>query len=214
MKKYFAGHNIAFAVMLGLAAVGVTLPVHGALQSVWNFDSGNTAGSPDQLYATLSGGSVQLQTGGQPAYNGTYRLVVDSGSAFQIALIVPGIANLQSLTTLSFWAAKNSASPTFSVSYTLNNGSPVPLGSVVTPGTSYAQYSYPLTGINLTGLTGLNTVILTMSVASGGSVNFDQVELTGVPEPTTVAGGIFGVGCVAMSGIRMIRRRSALAAKN
>jgi hypothetical protein len=114
------------------------------------------------------------------------------------------------LTALSFYARKdNTASVNFTTTFNIagSNPSSGTLTNTVTPTSTYLLYTMNLSALNLSGATSV-TFTTTVNGGNGNqAVFFDNVSLTGVPEPTTVAGAVFGVGLLAVSGIRIVRRQ-------
>jgi hypothetical protein len=211
LRRLFPSLAAAAAVLMFL---GITAPAAHAQQRLityFNFnDSNEVSDFPGEQTSTITqnnltpsfvAGTTLNRVAPDPA-GMALRLTFDNNGGgnpktFQFTVNTLGLTNL----SLSY-ATQSSVAVTQTLSYSTNGGTTftsagiVSMGNMVAPSMSPA----PFTKVTFTLPTGADnqaSVIFRITISSAATNHretndFDNIQLTGVPEPATVVGGLLG----------------------
>ncbi len=174
--------------------------VQGSINVTTPTTGGNNAGS------IASGGSYILET---PSNNG-HQL---AGSTFTISLNLSGAATITDI-QLAYICGSATLSPTSITWVVGGSGSSGTISTTTLSGTTWTAIDLSLTGVATTGTSiTITGTLVGGATGTGGTLGFDDVQVTAVPEPTNYALAGFGLMFVGVGAGRfyLARRRSASA---
>jgi len=206
-------------LILGLATLGAALTSQAGLIGLWTFDTAPGTGpfldnanpttnparssfydNSAQITTSIAVGSTGGTTVTDPrtSQSASSALTLDSGGAITIQITHGSLTGF----TLTYAAQKTGGSPTqggWSWSTTVNgtystvgvNNGSLPLGS----GSSWA-----INTVTFGTLDPSTTIFLRETISSGGTVAFDNIQVSAVPEPINYALGAFAF-CIVVVGV-------------
>lgn len=204
---------LAIAVIL-LAAATIASPAHGQTQRLvtyFNFnDLNETADLPgEQLTPTITqpffnltptfvtpGSTLNIATG-DPSTGTNFALrqtFNNNGGgnpkAFQFSVSTVGLTNL----SLSYDTRSSIALITQTLSYSTDGGTTFSIVGTFVPTTTFSTASFNLPAAVNNQTSVIFRIDLSGAGANKGEFNeFDNIQLKGIPEPSTVAGGLLAV---------------------
>ena len=207
------GNLFKKVLILGLVTLGAALTSQAGLIGLWTFDSNPSGTGPfadltnpttsparssfydnsAQITTSISVGNAGGTTANDPRTSPSAgrALTLDSGGAITIQITHGSLTGF----TLTYEAQKTGGSPTqggWSWSTTLNGTySTAGVSETLSTGTSYA-----LNTVTFGTLDPSTTIFLRETISSGGTVAFDNIQISAVPEPINYALAAFGL-CVA-----------------
>ncbi len=220
------------AALILLAAATIASPAHGQTQRLvtyFNFNDLNETADPpgEQLTPTITqpffnltptfvtpGSTLNIATGDPvtgTTGNSALRLTFNNNGGgnpkvFQFSVSTVGLTNL----SLSYATRSSIAGITQTLSYSTNGGTTFSIVGTFVPTTTFSLASFNLPAAVNDQTSVIFRIDLSGAGANKGEFNeFDNIQLKGVPEPSTVAGGL-----LAVVGLSWHQRRRLLKARH
>lgn len=197
--RYFA--TAAAAVLIVAAMVAPSAYSQTTLITYFNFNDGNTASDPPGLEASTITPNSRLTpsfvTG--TTLNQASGDFTGAGSALRVTANANGVKTFSfTISTISFsnlslsFATRGNLTP-YTISYTTSGGTSGTIGTVaLASATNYQLASFTNLSPDLNNQTSV-TFTFTFPNGTGNFADFDNIQVTGVPEPTTLGAGVLGV---------------------
>jgi hypothetical protein len=196
---------------------------NGALIAYWHFNTYNgtsttlsaDAGSGSMSFgafsgdtATFTGTSINAVSGTVAGSDLALRDLAHNGQALTIHVSGTGLADF----VVTYATQRSSLGFTAQDwAYSTDNISFTPFTTISPPS------SYALRTVDFSAISSIENqtdvyfrMTLTGATDSGGNNRFDNFQITAVPEPTTIALGIFAAGLLAFSGARALRKKAKI----
>ena len=201
--------SLSLAAMLGVMACSFSYPANAALVSFWSFDSSNTtptSGTQSGTATLTTSATATFVTGTtindpRPSPTATPAIEITSGT---LTIHVSG-TGLSSF-VITYTGQKNGgngaqswAYSTDGINFTILGSQPNSLGnSFASTGTETVNFS------SATALNGAANVYFRNTPTIGTTVDFDNFQVTAVPETTNLALAVFGLCVVGLSVSRRV----------
>lgn len=200
-RRYFAA--AAAGILLLTAMTAPSAHAQTSLVTYFNFNDSNlisdppglrpstiTNNTPTKIATSFVAGTTLNQASGD---------LTGAGQALRVTAIASGSSNFSfsvstlTITNLSLsFATRGSLSP-YTITYTTSGGGSGTIGTVTLGSTTtYQLASFTNLSSQLNNQTSV-TFTFTFPNGSGSFADFDNIQVTGVPEPTTLGAGALGV---------------------